>query len=611
MPEQAQWSPYWKALDAMNAEADPSLARWAGRSGRWLDRLSRTAVGQAFSAMEPRAQVEFLARYQNSPLAGQLLRALSAPTKLAWLARDEVHEALIGRGPITPPEAVEPERWHQQVSAPADCGDDETLEADVVVVGSGAGGAAAAYELAAKGLAVLILEEGAYYDRRDFNGRIPEMIQKLYRNAGVTGAVGNSFIPIPLGRSVGGTTTINSGTCLRTPDTVLRQWQAEGLVDLTTEQLEPYFAEVEAMLQVTPAEPRHIGEIANVIATGARANGFAQVHPLTRNAPGCDGQGLCQFGCPTGAKQSTNVSFIPRALDRGAFLMTGYRAERLIWDGERVQGLEARSVDGNLKHLRVTAGRVVLAMGSLITPHFLQQNGVRLPMLGRNLSIHPAGAVYAHFPERRFDNASMIPQGLGVTDLAEEGIVFEGATPPPLAYGMMLPQLGEPFMEKIRQYQQMAFFGFMIRDRSRGRVRAVPGFNQPLVTYRMQGDDFRRFRKATEWLARMYLSAGAEAVYLPGRHGDEPIRNEKELTQILGRCRSARDFLVTAYHPLGTARLGVSSRTAVCDPCHRVFGTRNLYVMDGSCVPSALGANPQVTIMSLAMRGARMLAETI
>ena len=165
----------------------------------------------------------------------------------------------------------------------------------MVVIGTGAGGGAAAYELASRGLAVVILDEGQYHGRKDFNGKLTEVIPKLYRGWGGTVTLGNVAIPVPVGRSVGGTTTINSGTCMRTPDSVLKAWESEGLEEFTSEIMAPYFASVEAMINVERAEIKFVGEIADVVKKGANAVGFTHFHALMRNAKGCDGQGLCQF----------------------------------------------------------------------------------------------------------------------------------------------------------------------------------------------------------------------------------------------------------------------------------------------------------------------------
>jgi choline dehydrogenase-like flavoprotein len=172
---------------------------------------------------------------------------------------------------------------------------------------------------------------------------------------------------------------------------------------------------------------------------------------------------------------------------------------------------------------------------------------------------------------------------------------------------MMLSSVGHDFVEAVSRYRETAFFGFMIRDDSRGRVRGnVRG--TPLVSYRMNRPDFARFRHGIDTLARLYLAAGAREVMIPGSRRLPLIRCEADLDRLWQSRPAPRDFLMTAYHPLGTARIARSPKQGVCDPDHRVFGLDGLFVMDGAAVPSALGANPQVTIMTLALRAARRLA---
>ncbi len=534
------------------------------------------------------------------------LHAIKA--RFGYLQSASVH-AQAGLRPIPLITTDESPRWKQQIQAAHEWDNTEPLEVDALVIGSGAGGAMAAWELASRGLAVVILEEGDYYDRKDFNGDLPTRVGKLYRQHGLTGTLGNTFIPVPLGRSVGGTTTINSGTCIRPPDSLLRQWQAQGLTHLTSERLAPLFESVESLLQVQPARASAIGPIAGILDQGAAANALGAGHALWRNAVDCDGQGLCQFGCPTGAKQSTNVSLIPRALEKGALLLTGCEADGLTWAGNRVTGVTAQATHNPRHRLRFNARAVVVSMGSLLTPGFLARNGIRLPWLGRNLSLHPAGAVAAYFPQQHLRNSWTIPQGYGLDALAAQGILFEGATPPLLAWGM----LGAPeqLQERIARYQHTAFFGFMIRDSSRGRLIPIPGSKHTLPWYRLNRQDFATYRRASALLARMFLDAGAESVEPVGFGPSRPLSSHKAIDRFFARHTSVRDYLISAYHPLGTARLGICSSQAVCDPTHRVFGTANLYVMDGSNMPSALGANPQITIMTLAMQGARALADQL
>ncbi|HEY8493350.1 MAG TPA: GMC family oxidoreductase [Myxococcota bacterium] len=583
----------------------------------WLELRYLATHGRRFSAAEREARSAFLRRRAGAWVDGALLRALSAPLRVAYLLDEENLARMKARAGVRVPASIGTERWRARVSPAADFTEPQEIECDVVVVGTGAGGAAAALELAERGLAVVMVEEGHYFDRRDFSGRLTEVMPKLYRARGATSAIGNNLIPIPIGRSVGGTTTINSGTCLRTPERTLADWRAEGLVDLTPEHLEPFFARVEEILKLQPADPKYVGEIGRVIAEGARRIGMRDMKPLPRNAEGCDGQGLCQFGCPTDAKQSTNVSFVPRALESGAFLYTGFRAERLLREGaghaRRVTGIVAqgRGGDGRPVALTVRARATVVAMGTLLTPNFLRANGVRSRWLGENLSIHPAGAATAWFPDREFANGATIPQGFGVHDLADEGLMFEGGTIPFVAHGMFCPLQAEDFVRFTERYQQTAYFGIMVKDTSRGRVRRGPLPDLPLVTYRMNDRDFALFRRGLDLLARMYFAAGAKEVHFPAWNGITTLHGPEELDAFWATDPKPRRFLMTAYHPLGTARIAADAARGVCDPRHRVYGHEGLYVMDGSSVPTSLGVNPQVTIMALATRAARSLADEL
>lgn len=580
---------------------------------QWLEWQHFALHGKRFSRASLQERQAFLGRLGASPLGAPVLHALSIPYRAAYALDEQNLQRVGSQLQLRVPAAVERERWQQQVT-PVDALDATTeLDADVVIIGTGAGGAAAAYELAQAGCAVVVLEEGHYHDRRDFSGKLTEVIPKLYRASGATVALGNGVIPVPVGKSVGGTTTINSGTCLRTPASTLRAWREEGLQGMTEEALDPWFYGVEAMLKVQQADVRFVGEIGEVVRKGAEALGLHKAHPLMRNAEGCDGQGLCQFGCPTDAKQSTNVSYMPRALASGAFLFTGVKAQKLLRDGQKVLGVEASGINANgeRRTLTIRAPRVIVAAGTFFTPQFLHDNGVRNHWLGRNLSIHPAGAVTGRFPGRDFRNTRSIPQGFGVADLAEEGIMFEGGTPPFAAHGLLNPFVGGEFVDFAEHYQQTAYFGFMIKDESRGRVRKGVHPDVPLITYSMNDRDFGKFLRGIEVLSQMMLRAGAEYVHLPGLRRFPKIRSEGELEVALRSGLRPHHFAMSAYHPLGTARLGASPALGVCDERHRVFGWEGLYVMDGSCIPSSLGANPQVTIMALAARAAEWVAEDI
>ena len=605
--------------DVLLSRMDAQLANQTGlqrslKAGLlWLDNRHRLVRGRAFHRARPTQQQRFLDKLATTPVSGKLLRLLALPFKAAYVLDEQVEQAPGCRQPVQLPAQVETFRWQQQITAARDCDEDMTLEADVVILGSGAGGAAAAYELACRGLAVVIIEEGQYYDRSHFTGKLTEVIPKLYRSWGATVATGNAIIPVPVGCNVGGTTTINSGTCMRTPPSVLQRWREQGLEAFTEQAMAPWFEGVERMLSVQQATTETVGPIGDLIDRGVAANGFLQRQPLMRNAQGCDGQGLCQFGCPTDAKQSTNVSYIPRALERGAFLFSGFRAERLQRQGNRITGVIARgeNADGRPITLSLTCQQTIVAMGSLFTPLFLRQQGVRNPHLGRHLTLHPAGVVNALFPDRDLANSRSIPQGYGVSDWEEQGLMFEGGTIPLAGHSLLNPLVGQDWVRFTEDYPHTAYFGFMIRDTSEGRVRRGPRRGLPLIRYHMNRQDFALFKRGIHALACWYLDAGAEQVLIPGLNRIVRIHNRTELERFLRSPLKPTDFLISAYHPLGTARIAASPRDGVCDSRHRVFGYPGLSVMDGASVPTSLGANPQVTIMAMASRAANMMAREL
>ena len=536
-----------------------------------------------------------------------LLRLLTTPLKVAHY-NDPAMYAEVGcrYGALPVAQAERPRYLQERVAHAADL-DGETLECDVVVIGTGAGGAVAARELAERGHAVVVLEEGEYHHRDEFTGHGIEMQRKLYRDMGATIAVGNASIPIPIGKTVGGTTTINSGTCYRAPARIFEDWRERfGLTEFSADQMAPYYARVEEVLEVAPAQARYLGGVGRVIARGCEALGYKH-GPLRRNAPACDGQGVCCFGCPTDAKRSTNVSYVPLALKAGAQLVTGARAEKILVEHGRAVGVVARSKG---KKITVRARAVVVACGSLLTPLLLEKNGLggASGQLGRNLSIHPAVAALALFDEE-IDGTNAIPQGYAIEEFHDEGILFEGAFAPLDIGAASFPILGAPLVELLEGYRHLACFGLMIEDTSRGRVRPGPG-GRPLITYWLNDHDVARLKRGVEILSRVYFAGGARKV-LPIVHGFDELDGEAALERFRRARLTARDFEITAYHPLGTARMGADPRSSVIGSDHQVHDTPGLYITDGSAVPSSPAVNPQMTIMALATRASEHISRAL
>jgi choline dehydrogenase-like flavoprotein len=574
---------------------------------RGLDAASYLGERRPFVKVKADKRLKLLEGWRNGDALRRLmLRALVSPLKIAHFDNPKLYKQLgcVYEFDKLRTEA-KPAYMRDRVHPGNQLGGDLALECDVVVVGTGAGGAVVGRELAEAGLAVVFVEEGHYFDRTQFTGRAFSMQQKLYRRGGSTFSVGNVAIPIPLGQSVGGSTTVNSGTCYRTPDRILRKWQRElGLSELGPDQLAPYFDRVESVLGVDYAKAELMGGNGRVIARGCDALGFKQHGPLKRNAPECDGQGVCCFGCPTDAKRSTNVSYIPLALRAGAEVFSACKMTRIIVDGGRARGIVARTEDGHTLTIRARA--VVIACGSIMTPLVLSAQGLggRSGQLGKNLSIHPACGVLAEFDEQIMSWKG-IPQGYSIHELHNEGILYEGANVP-LEMTMSMTQLIGPELIRLAEsYDHVASFGFMVEDTSRGSVSEIAG--QPVIRYWLQDKDVAHIKRGCDVLAQIFFAAGARRVHMPIA-GFDVLSSPDDLAALRRANVRAWDLDVSAYHPLGTARMGSDPATSVVGPDHEMHDTAGLYVVDGAAVPTSLGVNPQITIMTLATRAAEKIA---
>jgi choline dehydrogenase-like flavoprotein len=606
----AAGAPTVEKVEAFVHHLPSPLQRGMGGLLAALDAASWISEQRPFARVKPDKRLAVLEGWRHAdPIRRLMLRALVSPLKMAHFDDPSIYAKL---GCVYDVERAKgearPAYMRDRVHDAAQLGGDLAVECDVVVVGTGAGGAVVGRELAEAGLAVVFVEEGAYFDRTQFTGRPFEMQQKLYRRGGSTFSIGNVAIPIPLGQTVGGTTTVNSGTCYRTPERVLRHWQHDlGLAELGPDQLAPYFERVEAVLGVETSRAELMGGNGRVIARGCEALGFTKHGPLKRNAPACDGQGICCFGCPTDAKRSTNVSYIPLALRAGAELFTQAKMTRVIVDGGRARGIVARTPDGHT--LTVRARAVVVACGSIMTPLVLDNQGLANAsgQLGKNLSIHPACGALAEFDEQILGWKG-IPQGYSIEELHDEGILFEGATVPFEMTMSVTSLIGPELVRLAESYDHVASFGFMVEDTSRGSVSSVMG--QPVIRYWLSDRDVAHLKRGIDVLAQVFFAAGARRVHTPIA-GFDILESPSALADLRRATLRPWDFDLSAYHPLGTARMGADPSSSVVDSNHQAHDTAGLYVVDGAAVPSSLGVNPQITIMALATRAAEKITAAL
>ncbi len=572
-------------------------------AARTLDAAAVPFKGRAFSALDRSQQEELLRRWPENPAIGGPLALLSHVLKMCHFDSEPVYEGLGGKFALD----VAPEHppWLSQIQD-ASALEDATLECDVVVVGTGAGGAAVGRELAALGHAVLFVEKGHRFGRESFDGRSLDAHKNFYRPA-VT--IGNPPVPIMMGEMLGGSTAINGGSCYRTPEHVLEQWCDDLGTDVfAPERMAPHFERVEETIQVAPAPANTVGPIADVMARGCDALGYSHF-TVKRNAPGCDGSGFCDFGCRTGAKQSTDVSYIPKAIQAGAMVVTGLVAESVAIEGGRAVGIDATARSGGRK-IRVRAQRVVLACGAIHTPAFLLRQGIanRSGAVGRHLSIQPSTG-FAALMDEPINGPSYTPQGYGVSEFIREGILIAGGLPDYNFAATIFALHGQRLMDAVDHIERTISFALLSRDTSApGRVRVAGG--RTLVSYSMADEDVARIHRASCIAAELCLAAGARRLY-PQLPAMPVLEGPGALETLRSAKVRASDLQLVAYHPAGTCRMGHDPDTSVVDFAHECHDVPGLHLVDGSTQPGPAAVNPQITIMAMATRAAGLIAERL
>jgi len=482
---------------------------------------------------------------------------------------------------------------------------------DVVVVGTGAGGACMAAELAEGGLEVVMLEEGGYYQAKDFSQDPAVAIPMLYRDSGSSVIMGAPNIIFSEGRCVGGSTVINGGMCWRTPEKVLQRWRWEmGLDDLTPENLEPFFEKVEERIHVAPQSPESLGKGDMFLKKGADELGWL-IHPNRRNQDGCTGEGICMFGCPTDKKQSTLITYVPRALDKGARLYTDVKVMKIKSKNKIATGVEARVLDRkSMKKtghkLTVNAKTVVVAAGALQTPVLLMNSGIRNKNVGQHFHCHPNVKVVGIFEDPIYYWKG-VHQGHHIHHFLDEGIDMAIGVVHPALTALSFPQFGRDSLELIEQWNHMLVAGALIDDTTTGYIKRAP-WGDPLPFYQVDHIEAERMIRACALLSELLFTVGAKKVLLPFT-GLEEIDGPDQIKKIYDANLKPADIESLTVHAFGTSRMGANPKRSVVNPWCESWDMEKLFVTDSGTIPSSLGVNPQETIMALTTRTGQYILE--
>ena len=495
-------------------------------------------------------------------------------------------------------------------------GDSLELEADVCVVGSGAGGGVIAGVLAQAGRSVVVLEQGGYYNEADFNQQELWAYEHLYYKGGIP-ATSDGNVSLLCGQNLGGGTTVNWMTCFPTRESVRREWAAAGLEGLDGPDYDSHLAAVLGRIKANE-ECSDLNGPHLRMQEGCAELGWS-FKPIHRNTDpetyGPVSAGYVHFGDRSGSRQGTQKTYLLDAAKAGARFLVGCRADRVVTSGGRAAGVEAtwRGSGGRTARVVVRCPTVVVACGALETPALLLRSGIGGAEAGRHLKLHPGGAVSAFYPTEQ-EAWWGPPQAAYSDQFADTGDGYGFLIEAP-AYGPGLGAAVAPWESGAAHKALMARGAFsaglvyFVRDQGEGSV-TVDEAGDSVQQYALTDPvDVANLRAARAACVRIHAAAGAEEVTVGHRGGFLRWRRGEDLDAFLTAMEAvpAEALPLFSAHQMGSCRMGADPATSVAGPWGELHDTKGVWIGDGSAFPSAPGTNPMVSIMALAHRTAEAI----
>jgi len=483
-------------------------------------------------------------------------------------------------------------------------------QAEVVVVGSGPGGAVAAYELAQAGHDVVLVEEGPPFSVEDFELEPALSMARTMREGGLRTTAG-TIMPTMQANALGGGSLVNSAICVRSPAATLDSWCAHSELEHTTrDALDPHYDAVEKFLGIAPTPDSVQGARNLLFREGCAAMGYSS-EPIARNVRGCRGSGECFTGCRSRAKQSMDISYVPAAVRAGCRVYTSVQVQQIKLQGRRAASVTGSVVEpftGRRSHgFEISARVVVLAAGVTATPILLGHSGEQAndsKQLGANLQFHPGLAIMGVFDEPTQPGFGAT-QGYQSLAFVEEGFKLETLWAPPAIMAIRLPGLGVQLKQHLAEIPRSAIWDAIVSaDRSLGRVQAPRRGLDPKLHWKLHPHDLAILQRALWVLAEIFFAAGARKIY-PGVGGlPDAMHSIDEARVLRDEPLRTSQMVLGGNHVYGSTRMHSDPRLGVVGEDGRCHGLDNVYITDTGVFPRSPSVNPMLTCMALAHRTA-------
>ena len=617
-----------ETLALENAEAQTQFHQLLALMASPISSLLLAGSTKPFATLSQGQREKYLLAMANSPLAA-LRQGYQTLKRLSGFIFYSVPDALgvnpnwevLDYAAPTPPPADAP-----QPITPLTISEDTTLEADAVVIGSGAGGGVVAGELAMAGKSVIVLEKGGYNNESNFTLQEAQATPELYLKRGTLTSKDLGVVVLA-GSTLGGGTVVNWMTSFRTPGYILDEWeQSSGLKEFSGSALQDSFAAVEQRINVNTENSAHNTQN-QLLFDGCTALGY-HAGVLRRNAINCEQRcGTCGFGCRYGAKQSTMKTYLQDAYDHGARIIVRCNADKVLIENGQAVGVKATVTNtetGKTHSVTVHAKTVIVAAGAINSPAILLRSGLENKHIGQHLKLHPVSIIAGIYPDKVYAWKGVMQSAYSDQFAHLDGNYGYKLEVPPTHPGLLGLTTSwysaREYREQMTNAPHIGTFIVLTRDKGEGTI-TLDRYGEPVIDYVVSVYDRNHILHGLRQAARTHFAAGARAII--STHNKRTRLDQPESgtvteqqfrafdRQLERHGMSVNRVMMFTAHQMSTCRMGADPKTSVTDANGQVHGVKGLFVCDGSIFPSASGVNPMLSIMGLAHKASQYIKTVV